>query len=53
MNNLISPADANWGAVWSLSLTVICLVTAELLPISLLTPMALDLVSPRAWRAKP
>jgi predicted MFS family arabinose efflux permease len=40
---IISPADANWGAVWSLSLTVICLVTAELLPISLLTPMALDL----------
>lgn len=31
---------AQWSAVFSLSFIVICLVTAELLPISLLTPIA-------------
>lgn len=31
---------AQWSAVFSLSFSVICLVTAELLPISLLTPIA-------------
>ena len=34
---------ANWNAVFALSLSVVGLVTAELLPISLLTPMAADL----------
>lgn len=32
-----------WGAVWSLGLGVAGLVAAELLPVSLLTPMAADL----------
>jgi predicted MFS family arabinose efflux permease len=36
-------ATSNWTAIFSLSLTVICLVTAELLPVSLLTPLASDL----------
>ncbi|MFJ5160620.1 MFS transporter [Pantoea sp. NPDC088449] len=31
---------AQWSAIFSLSFSVICLVTAELLPISLLTPIA-------------
>lgn len=35
-----APAKAQWSAVFSLSFSVICLVTAELLPISLLTPIA-------------
>jgi predicted MFS family arabinose efflux permease len=34
---------AHWSAVFSLSLSVTCLLTAELLPISLLTPIASDL----------
>jgi len=34
------PSLAHWGAVWSLFLTVVCLITSELLPISLLTPIA-------------
>lgn len=34
------PSEAKWNAVFSLSFSVICLVTAELLPISLLTPIA-------------
>jgi predicted MFS family arabinose efflux permease len=43
VSSTLSPSTAHWGAVWALSLTVVCLVTAELLPISLLTPMAADL----------
>lgn len=35
-----SPLLANWSAVFSLALCVTGLVTAELLPVSLLTPMA-------------
>ncbi|MBN9888924.1 MFS transporter [Salipiger abyssi] len=36
-------SDANWPAVFSVSFAMFCLVTAELLPISLLSPMAADL----------
>jgi predicted MFS family arabinose efflux permease len=39
----VPPDRANWGAVFSLALSVTGLVTAELLPISLLTPIAHDL----------
>lgn len=35
--------NENWSAVWSLALSVFGMVTAELLPVSLLTPMASDL----------
>lgn len=35
--------DANWGAVGVMATMVTCLVGAELLPISLLSPIALDL----------
>ncbi|MDS7595646.1 MFS transporter [Agrobacterium tumefaciens] len=35
--------DAKWAAVFSLSLGVFGLVTAEFLPVSLLTPVSLDL----------
>ena len=34
------PATARWAAVWALSLGVASLSTAEMLPMSLLTPMA-------------
>lgn len=37
------PTSTNWGAIVSLMLGVFGLVTAEFLPISLLTPMAADL----------
>lgn len=40
---LQTDGDAAWGAVVSLSLGVFALVTAEFLPISLLTPIAADL----------
>ncbi|AVF37993.1 MFS transporter [Rahnella sikkimica] len=36
----LDQVTAKWGAVFSLSFSVISLVTAELLPISLLTPVA-------------
>ncbi|CAM3835174.1 MFS transporter [Rouxiella silvae] len=36
----LAPSNAQWSAVFSLSFSVVCLVTAELLPISLLTPIA-------------
>ena len=35
--------QANWSAVWSLSVGIASLVAAEFIPISLLTPMARDL----------
>ncbi|WP_155903754.1 MFS transporter [Azospirillum brasilense] len=38
-----APAEPAWGAVFSLTLGVFGLVTAEFLPASLLTPMAADL----------
>ncbi|MBU4611744.1 MFS transporter [Achromobacter sp. GG226] len=38
-----SPLDAAWWAVFSLAFGVFGLVTAEFLPVSLLTPMALEL----------
>lgn len=38
-----SPDHAHWSAVFSIALSVVSLVTAELLPISLLTPLAADL----------
>lgn len=38
-----SPASAAWGAVFSMTLGVFGLVTAEFLPVSLLTPIARDL----------
>lgn len=37
------PAGANWGAVWALGIGVASLSTSEMLPVSLLTPMAHDL----------
>lgn len=47
LNITAAPAEpqeqANWGAVGSMATMVTCLVAAELLPISLLSPMALDL----------
>lgn len=43
MNTGITESKPNWGAVLSLSLSVIGLITAELLPISLLTPVASSL----------
>ncbi|WP_417824199.1 MFS transporter [Thalassospira lucentensis] len=39
----LQPASAAWGAVISMTLGVFGLVTAEFLPVSLLTPMADDL----------
>ena len=39
----LAPAAPAWGAVWSLTLGVFGLVTAEFLPASLLTPMAATL----------
>lgn len=36
-------APANWGAVWATSLGVAGLTAAEMLPVSLLSPMATDL----------
>lgn len=38
-----APPHPNWSAVFSLALCVTALVTAELLPVSLLTPMAASL----------
>lgn len=38
-----APVHAHWSAVFSIALSVVSLVTAELLPISLLTPIATDL----------
>lgn len=42
-----SPVDAvtrpNWSAVFAVAFCVACLITVEFLPVSLLTPMALDL----------
>ncbi len=42
-----SPGDAvirpNWSAVFAVAFCVACLITVEFLPVSLLTPMALDL----------
>lgn len=40
---LDAPAEANWGAVFSLGLGCFGLVVAEFLPISLLTPISQDL----------
>ena len=33
----------NWSAVFAVAFCVACLITVEFLPVSLLTPMALDL----------
>jgi Arabinose efflux permease len=42
-----SPVDTvtrpNWSAVFAVAFCVACLITVEFLPVSLLTPMALDL----------
>ncbi|MEL0167358.1 MAG: MFS transporter [Pseudomonadaceae bacterium] len=38
-----STANANWGAVWAMSLCAFAMVASEFLPVSLLTPMAADL----------
>ncbi|MFO6299667.1 MFS transporter [Rahnella selenatireducens] len=38
-----SPVHAHWSAVFSIALSVVSLVTAEILPVSLLTPIATDL----------
>ena len=35
---------ANWGAVYAMSLCVFALITSEFLPVSLLTPLAKDLM---------
>lgn len=35
---------ANWGAVYAMSLCVFALITSEFLPVSLLTPIASDLM---------
>lgn len=35
---------ANWGAVYAMSLCVFALITSEFLPVSLLTPIATDLL---------
>ena len=43
MKNGINGQEAKWGAVLSLSLSVIGLITAELLPVSLLTDIASSL----------
>lgn len=44
LDKVTAPLDnANWSSVFSLSLCVIGLITAELLPIGLLTPIASDL----------
>ncbi len=45
--------DAKWAAVVSLSLGVFGLVTAEFLPVSLLTPLSTDLSSAPALPANP
>lgn len=37
------PARPNWSAVFAVAFCVACLITVEFLPVSLLTPMALDL----------
>lgn len=36
-------ARPNWSAVFAVAFCVACLITVEFLPVSLLTPMALDL----------
>ncbi|HFT0498410.1 TPA: purine ribonucleoside efflux pump NepI [Klebsiella pneumoniae] len=36
-------ARSNWSAVFAVAFCVACLITVEFLPVSLLTPMALDL----------
>ncbi|TQF08155.1 MFS transporter, partial [Myxococcus llanfairpwllgwyngyllgogerychwyrndrobwllllantysiliogogogochensis] len=36
-------ARPNWSAVFAIAFCVACLITVEFLPVSLLTPMALDL----------
>lgn len=48
-----APSKAQWSAVFSLSFSVVCLVTAELLPVSLLTPIAsaLDVTEGMAGQA--
>ena len=38
-----SPVRPNWPAVFAIAFCVACLITAEFLPVSLLTPMAADL----------
>ena len=42
-NGVITKEKPAWGAVFSLAMSIVGLITAELLPISLLTPMANDL----------
>lgn len=47
-STLSTPVDednkANWGAVYAMSLCVFALITSEFLPVSLLTPIANDLM---------
>ncbi len=40
---IVTTEKPAWGAVFSLAMSIVGLITAELLPISLLTPMANDL----------
>jgi predicted MFS family arabinose efflux permease len=42
-NNIITVTEPKWNAVYALALAVAALITAEFLPVSLLTPMAKDL----------
>ena len=39
----VGPASPLWGAVWALGIGVASLSTSEMLPVSLLTPLARDL----------
>ncbi|ORF07802.1 MFS transporter, partial [Snodgrassella alvi] len=41
-NTLNSPSTAYWGAIFSLFIGVTSLITAEFIPVSLLTPIAQD-----------
>lgn len=43
MSTHTTSASSHWGAVLSIALSVSCLITAEFLPVSLLTPIAADL----------
>jgi len=38
------PAPAHWGGVFAMALCVFALIASEFMPVSLLTPMAADLL---------
>lgn len=44
VNTRIEDETANWGAVFAMSLCVFVLIASEFLPVSLLTPIASDLM---------